>query len=166
MKKQAQKINQSELINLLNKVENGQFINLFIITKVKMKKKGNPYLDQIFKVNCFNLMIGNSYETRVRTETEKAGLPMPEIGKNNVGQHISKIVLFNEEKNCYYLQFELPKNYKSKALHFFQNTLITKDKFKEFLPAKKFDPNKPVFLTVKLENIKTISINKIKYIVE
>jgi hypothetical protein len=172
--KNVQKINQTELVNLLSNLERGQFVNLFIVTKVAMNKfnrdkankKPNPFLDQILKLNCFNAIVGNSYETRVFTETQKLGLPMPDIKENKVGNHVSKVLLYNENKNSYYLQYEKPKNYVSRALYFFKNSLITKDKFFEFMPEKKYDPNKPVFLSVKIENIKSITIHKIKYIVE
>ena len=164
--KNVQKITQLELINILGQINKGTFVNLFILTKVRMNKKNNPYWEQIFKLNSFNAIIGNSYEIRLFNETNKAGIETPEIQENKVGNHVSKVVLFNEKLQTFYLQYEIPKNYKAKALYFFQNSIILKEKFKEFMPTVKPNENKPTFVTVKIENIKSITINKIKYLVE
>ena len=167
MKNQAkvQVITVSELTQLLMKVEKGTFINILTVTTVKMNKKNNPYFEQVLKLNKFNALIGNEYDQRLGTVSEQNGVEKPELGRNFVGEHVSKCVLFNENKNEYYLQYEQPKNYVSRAVYVFNNRQIEKSLFESFLVKKKPNPNKPTFLTVMVKNIKSISIAGVQYII-
>ena len=92
-----------EMVNLFGQVTKSTFINILSQTMVRMNKTGNIYYNRISKTTSGNFLIGNDYEKRVFVGGEKEGISKEEntfqVEPSKVGEHISKCVLFNQNKN-------------------------------------------------------------------
>jgi hypothetical protein len=162
-------INQQQLLELLMCVEKSTMVHLVTETKVRMNKKNNPYFDKVIKRNSSNYLIGNEYETRVGNNEKKEGMEGTfESEKNTQGVHVSKCVLFNEKLNTYYLQYEYFLESKPKVEFLENGNSIERQLFQSFEIKKsettrQDQERKVLFQSFKLENIKELSLNKIKY---
>jgi hypothetical protein len=172
MKNQVTKaITSSELIVILNEVKKGTFANILIETNVRMNKKNNPYFGLITKKTEIKILLGSNYENRVNNNLDKENKETDFVAEScKVGGHVSECVLYNENTNLFYLQYEYFKEIKPKVEYYYNDNLIELEKFIDFVPEKKSANQKGLLkkvnsITVKIENIKEISLNKIKYIV-
>lgn len=155
-------VTSTELTNVLMNVERGTFGYLHFETKVRMNKTGNPYFDRITKVTKGNIYLGGNYEQRVRNETGNTEF-VPE--KNNVGEHISKCVLHNDNTNKDYLQYEWFEEVLPKSKYLLENDEVEKSLFESFMT--KYTPNKNGVnvQSVTISNIKECHIDGKEYIV-
>ena len=90
---------------------------------------------------------------------------------SRVGVHVSKCVLFNEKLNTFYLQMERFEEVKPIETEYIHNdNPIDKMLFEDFMvkssPSQKQQQDKKVMvLSPKIDNIKELSLNGIRYIV-
>ena len=163
------KITKNEMLEILSQVEKSTFINLVTETKVRMNKKGNPYFDKVIKRSKSNFLIGNDYETRVRTNEGKEGLtPDFQSEENKVGNHISKCVLFNEKTQSHYLMVERFDEIKPQVEYICEGNPIEKTLFKDYMTKvyesqKQEQERKVMVISYKLDSIKEFSLNGNKY---
>jgi hypothetical protein len=180
MNKTPISITQNELINILNGIEKPTFTHIVSETIVKMNKgktkeggnELNPYYNKVTKLRRGKFLIGSDYQSRVITNDKKEG------GEGNftsqeskVGKHISKCVLFNEEKNTYYLSHERFPEVKPKNEYLFEGNTIDKVLFDKWISDTNNYGNQPQerkveWTTLKIENIKEISLNGSVYKIE
>jgi hypothetical protein len=166
------KITKNELIVILSNQEKGTFVNLVTETKVRMNKKGNPYYGKVIKRSKCNYLLGMEYESRVRTNEEKEGLdPDFKTEKNKVGQHVSKCVLFNEKTGLHYVMVERFDEIKPNVQYLFEDNSIDKVLFNDFMikyqeSQKQEQERKVHVLSFTIDNVKELTLNKIKYEVE
>ena len=159
------KINRQELLLLLLSVEKSTFINLVTETKVRMNKTNNPYYDKVIKKSKCNYLIGNDYETRVRTNESKEGLTPDFISQvNKVGLHVSKCVLFNDKTQSHYLQVEKFDEIKPKIDFEFEGNQIDKMLFNDFMVkvsenSRQEQERIVKVLSFKLDSIRELSLN-------
>lgn len=164
-------ITSNELVEILKTQKIGTFAFIKIETNLKMNKKNNPYFGLITKKSEIRILLGSNYENRVNNNLLKESKETNFIAEScKVGNHVSECVLYNENTQLFYLQYEYFKEIKPKVDYIFNENLIEFEKFSEFVPEKKSASqkgleNKVNSITVKIENIKEISLNKIKYIV-
>lgn len=166
----SKKINKTELLNLLNDVKSSTFIHLVTETKVRMNKTGNPYFDKVKKLSSCNYLIGNEYESRVHKNYTKEDLNTEtfKVEQNKIGDHVSKVVLFNEKLNTYYLQVERFDETKPKVSYTMEGNDIDKSLFDTFVikpkVSEKQEQDRYVsFISFKFESIKEITLNGTKY---
>lgn len=164
-------INKVEMLNLLSNVEKSTFINLVTETKVRMNKTNNPYYDKVIKKSKSNFLIGNEYETRVRTNEGKEGLEPNFVSmENKVGNHVSKCVLFNEKTQSHYLQVERFDEIKPQLEYTFEGNEIDKMLFNDFMvkvsnTIRQEQDRVIKVLSFKLDSIKELSLNGQHYVV-
>lgn len=165
-------INIEGLLNILNQQEKVTFVNIVTETKVRMNKTNNIYYDKVMKRSKCNYLLGMDYERRVRINEGKEGLtPDFTTEECKVGEHISKCVLFNEGKGKYYLMVERFDEIKPQVEYTFEGNSIDKVLFQDFMvkysESKKQDQERKVkVITFSLENIKELTLNGTRYIVE
>lgn len=161
----------NNLIALLATVNSSTFISLVTVTKVRMNKTGNPYFDRVFKVKRSNFLIGNEYEKRVNTNLGKEGKDTDFVAsENKVGQHVSKVLLFNEKTGKHYLQHERFDNSIIETHYVCEGKEIELSAFEKFMPTATNYENQGLEKTVKVmsvtvDNIKSISLNGETYVV-
>lgn len=188
-------VTRQELINVLCEVEKGQPVYIIMETEPKMNKTNNFYFGEVKKVTEGRFWVGTEYERRVKNNMVKQGLNPDDfqVSKNNVGEHFSKCVLFNQNRNEYYLQLEYFKetppsvlfDLKEKSVEeMLRYDFLTKKQKKEesdklqkeiseFLVKPSVSKKqtelgieKPVvWISPKISNIKQITYNRVRYIV-
>lgn len=166
-------ISKNECIDLLKQVEKSTFINLVTTTKVRMNKKGNPYFDQVLKHSKCNYLIGNSYEDRNGTNGKNEGIDMTtfEVQENKVGTHISKVILYNEKFDKYYLQVERFNEVKPQIEYTFNDNPIEKVMFENYMTKVYENKNQPqekkvMFISFSIDSIKEFTLNGTTYKIE
>jgi hypothetical protein len=164
-------ITSSELVEILKTQKTGTFAFIKIETTLKMRKTNNPYFGLITKKSEIKILIGSNYQNRVNNNLEKENKVSDFIAEScKVGQHVSECVLFNENTQLHYLQYEYFKEIKPKVNYYYNDNIIELEKFIEFIPEKTTANQNGLVkkvnsITVKIENIKEISLNKIRYII-
>ena len=162
-------IDQQELLNLCVGIDKSKFINLVTETITRMNKKGNPYHDKVIKRQTCNYLVGNEYQSRVRTnEIKEGGEGNFESEQNKIGTHISKCVLFNERTNQHYLMVEYFKESNPKIEYYFEGNTIEKHLFESWLVKKSETTRQPQerlvnVMSFKLSSIKKITLDGKKY---
>lgn len=171
-KGQVIELTTNELTEILKGKDKGTWSFLITETKVRMNKTGNPYFNQVTKKSFLNILLGNSYQTRVINKTGDTDF---EPEENKVGHHVSKCVLHNENTGKDYLQYEnfnyksipnYPKNLiPSEPEYNFNGDPIEKRLFESYM--SKFTPNKYgiIFQSVTIDNIKECHLDGNRYIV-
>ena len=171
-------MNSQVVIAATNGIKNQAFCFLATQTVPKMNKgKGfnvNPYYDRIVKITKGNVMICSDYEKRVNNNLSKENKENDFVAqKNNVGEHVNKCVLFNENLNTYYLMYEWFKGVKKSVTYLVDGkTEWTAEEFKlncgVWLPKENNYENQGLekavqVLSVKCENIKEFTVNQTNY---
>lgn len=158
-------ITKNELIALLIGIVNPTFINMMTVTKVRMRKTGNPYHDQVFKAKIGNYLIGTEYEKRVNNNLDREGKNTDfQASENKVGEHVSKVLLFNDKTQKYYLQHERFDNSAIETRYLYKGNIIEKKVFESFISESNNYENQGLDKTVKVmsvtvDNIKQITVN-------
>jgi|TARA_B100001093_G_scaffold519811_1_gene610666 hypothetical protein len=158
MKKSVSTINQNELERLTTSFEKGDFINLVTLTKVKMNKKNNPYFDKVFKTSKKNVRLLPDYEKRKQKTN-----PTFEV-KENWFEHISDCVVKHRNNDNKYLMIEGFENVHTSNDYEFNGNEIFKDDFETYLPT--YQSRDVNVMTIKLDNIKSITYKGVKYEIE
>ena len=157
------------LVEILWKVEKQTFCNIVTETNVRMNKTGNPYHNKITKKSIQNVMIGTTYENRVNNNLEREEKERNfEVSENKVGEHLSKVVLYNDNTKKYYLQYERFNEVKPTVEYIFEGNEIEKKLFENFMIKSNNYSNQGTdrtvnILSVTLNNIKQITLNGQKY---
>jgi hypothetical protein len=106
-------VTQSELVSVLNEVKNPTFCNVVMVTEPRMNKKGNDLYGRVTKHKTGRILIGMDYEKRVNNNLEKEGQERGFVSQESkVGTHVNKCVLWNENKQKFYLFHEWFKEVK------------------------------------------------------
>jgi hypothetical protein len=173
-------ITKQELITLLSTIDKPTFVNIVSTTNVKMNKEKtkegnkelNPYYNKVVKLRKGNFLIGSDYEKRVQTNDKKEGGEGNFQSKeSSVGVHISKCVLYNERLNKYYLSHEKFPQVKPTNEFIFEGNSIDKMIFDKWISDSNPYQNQPQekkveWTTLTIDNIKEISLEGTKYIIE
>jgi len=174
-------ITESELIVLLNDVKTSTFTNVVTETKVRMNKKNNPFFDKVIKRSSCNYLMGNDYEKRVITNSEKEGIETIFQSEKPTGKHhISKVVLESDPKfvdgveipteKKYYLMVERFDEIKPVNEYKMEGDPIEKMMFESYMvkvseSQKQEQERKVSVITPLISNIREISLGGEKYIV-
>jgi len=100
-------VSQSELVTVLNEVKNPTFCEVVMVTVPRMNKKGNDLFGRVTKHKIGRILIGMDYEKRVNNNLEKEGQERGFVSQESkVGTHVNKCILWNENKQKFYLFHE------------------------------------------------------------
>lgn len=156
---------------ILDAITSSTFVNMITVTPVRMNKTGNPYFGKVFKVKKGNYLIGNDYEKRVNTNLAKEGKENDFVAsENKVGQHVSKVRLFNEKNQNSYLMHERFDNSIIETTYLFEGKEIELTAFEKFMPTASNYESQGLDKTVKVlsvttSNIKTFTANGQTYLI-
>ena len=133
----------------------------------------NPFFGLIKKYSKSNIMLGTDYEKRVNNNLSKEEKETDfKAQENKVGSHVSKCVLFNENTQKHYLQYERFDEIKPQVEYKLNDSTVTKESFASYLPpVNNFYENQGLdrtvnVLSVTLDNIKELSLNKEHYVIQ
>ena len=153
-------ITLNEMLNVLNTINKPTFVHIVMETPVRMNKTGNPYFNQVIKITKGNILMGNSYQTRVQNETGNTNFVSQEC---KVGSHISKCVLHNDNTGKDYLQYEWFENVLPKSEYKYNGNPIEKQLFQDFMGTYTPNKNGVNFQSVTIDNIKECHFNGNEY---
>ena len=159
-KGQVIELTTSELTEILKQQNRGTFCWMWFETLPKMRKTDNPYFNQVVKITKGNILMGNSYETRVQNETGNSNFISE---KCKVGEHISKCVLHNDNTGKDYLQYEWFEEVQPKSEYKFEGNSIEKRMFESFMGTYVPNKNNVNFQSVTISNIKECHFNGNEY---
>ena len=163
-------ITKVELLNVLNQIEKPTFVHIVMETPVRMNKIGNPYYGLITKKTSGNYLIGTDYEQRVNNNSEKEGMERTFVVEPPKGKrHISKCVLVDTKtESVHYLMMERFDEIHPQVEYYQGNDPIEKVLFESYMTkvyesTKQEQDRKVTPITPKLDNIRQISIEGMKY---
>ena len=173
-------ITKQELITLLCTIDKPTFVNIVSTTNVKMNKgktkeggnEVNPYYNKVVKLRKGNFLIGSDYEKRVNVnDIKEGGEGNFQSKESSVGVHISKCVLYNGRLDKHYLSHEKFPQVKPQNEFIFEGNSIDKMIFDKWISDSKPYENQPQekkveWTTLTIDNIKEISLEGTKYIIE
>lgn len=171
MNTQPMTIPSDDLRKLLTNVKKPTFVNMVTKTLVKMNKTDNIYYNKILKTTNGNYFIGGTYEDMVNERMKKEGIQPTFVSESNsVGEHTSQCVLFNEKTNLYYLQYFVFSNSIHEVNYDYNGNWIDRNVFRSFEvkrsgTSRQPQNNKHSVLSVKINNIKEMSLNGQRYII-
>ena len=168
-------VNHTEMVNFLKTVETGTFINMVMLTDVRMRKTNNPLFGKVKKLTSGNYLVGNDYENRVRSNQVKEGdEPTFESEKPKGKTHVTKCVLVDDKTGqTHYLMVERFDELKTQSeyvtkdfdmLDDVQMELVKQFKYQNYQSKKQTQDRKVMVITPKIENILSVTIGKTKYI--
>lgn len=160
----------AEFITFLNNQAKGTFAHVKMTTPVRMNKTGNPYIGRAFKRTETNVLLGGrNYEDGVETNMKREGITGSfKAQPNKQGEHISRIVLFNEKLNRHYMQVEYFTEVKPKVTYLLDNNEVDKAIFTDYLVKKSNATRQPqqkevhVF-GVDVTNVESVTLNGTEY---
>lgn len=160
MKNQViQKIDKSQLVEILSQVEKGEFVNIESVTPVKMRKTGNPYYNSVVKKSNKNVRCLTDYEKRMKKETEN-----PEFqSAPNWFVHISPcVVKHRKNDNTYFMYETFNGPVRNEFIH--NGEVIDKEVLTPYLPT--YNERDVEVFTISMDNIKKLSYKGVRYEVE
>jgi hypothetical protein len=176
MSKETKFISQSEVVTILSNYEKKSFINVVSETLVRMNKTGNPYYNQVKKHSSRNYYINSDYVKRVFGNGEKEGISKEENtfevenmkGKDRVK---NSVCIDTKTQSVYYIFLELFDEVPPKVEYTFEGNPIDKHIFESYLvkvseSKKQPQERKVKVITPKIENIKSFTLEGVKYIVQ
>lgn len=176
MVKVTEVISQSEVVNLFCNYEKKSFINVETETLVRMNKTGNPYYNLVHKLSSRNYLLNSDYLKRVIKEGEKEGISKEENtfevedmkGKKRVK---NSVCVDTKTEQTFYLFLELFDEVKPQVSYTFEGNPIDKQLFESYMvkvseSKKQPQERKVKVITPKIENIKSFTLDGVKYIVE
>ena len=169
-------VSQSELVTVLNDVKNPTFCEVIMVTVPRMNKGGrgggNTLLGRVTKHKIGRILIGMDYEQRVNNNLEKEGQERGFVSQESrVGTHVNKCILWNENKQKFYLFHEWFKEVKPKTEFFVDGremNPIEQMMFDQYLvkstpySGQGLDREVQV-LSVSLDNVKQLTHNGVVY---
>ncbi len=164
-------ISKQQLLDLLVNLKSATPTT--IITRVipKMRKKNNPYYDEVTKFMEANIFINFSYRNSVNKALEKEGKDPDFQPSWRWGQRIPNTPLV-EHEGGYYLECRFLKHVLTYFLH--KNNLIDESEISEYLMGGNSNAehqgvdyeNEVIVRRFKIENILEIKLNKEHYIIK
>jgi hypothetical protein len=137
-----------------------------------MNKTNNPYYNKVVKRSKCNYSLGVNYENRVNNNYTKEGIESTfETEKPSGKTHISKCLLVSDKDNSvHYVMLERFDEIKPTNEFIFEGNEIDKQLFQDYMvkyteSVKQEQERKVSVITPKIENIKEISLNGMKYII-
>lgn len=175
MNKETKKITKQELITLLSQINKPTFTNVVMETKVRMNKTNNPYYDKVIKRSKCNYSLGIDYQKRVNNNYTKEGIENTfesekPSGKHHIGN--SKCLLIDDKtESVHYVMLERFDEINPTNEFIFEGNEIDKQIFQDYMvkvseSQKQEQDRKVMVLTPKIDNIKEISLEGTKYIIE
>jgi hypothetical protein len=147
------------LLSILKSIDSadGKFGYITVHTAPNMRKTHNPYVDRVTKVSTIQFRLQNYRSVKASFN----GVTADEVSVQPLSwaKHISKFVI--KHKTTGQLYFQL-KPERSHATYFVDKKVATPAQIKDI---KGYIPKKdgPPWISVKLDNIVRLSINKVKY---
>lgn len=137
----VQAIREDQLVDLMRNNKGATAVTIVARTEPDMRKTGNPYIGQVFKVSRVNGMIGFRYENAVNNQLGREGEAKDFVAQpRKWGVHIDGTPLI-EHKGNYYVEMKVEKSldsrYEDGAGNELENDVL--DLVKQFIPVK----NKP-----------------------
>jgi hypothetical protein len=159
-----------EFINFLNHQAKGTFAHLKMVTPVRMNKTGNPYFGRAFKRTETNILLGGrDYAEGVMTNMGRENIAGTFTAQaNKQGEHISRIVLYNEKLNRHYMQVEYFTEVKPKVTYLLDNNEVDKTIFADYLVKKSNATTQPqqrqvYVFGVDITNVESLTLNGTEY---
>jgi hypothetical protein len=171
-------ITTTELKNVLLNMNGTPFISFVTDTEVRMNKTNNPFFGRVRKEKFTVVQSGFDYEKSVNNRLKKEGkendfksVPnwMKLVDENNLF-----LVTDKKTETKFYFRYQYVSDKPIKTNYTLDGKKVNKDLLFSFigkyLPKSKSYSNQNLdnplrFSTVKLENIKEITINKTKYVI-
>ena len=190
--KQEIRISPSQLVNVLMGINTPQFVGMETETPVKMKKflnywlvgengkrsknpdpTTNPFIEDgiLNRSRKYKIITGFDYENSVNGRLEKEGKDRNFESKGNWFNVVSKGLVVNKKNDTqFYFRYQYLEDSTLETKYTFEGDLIEKRMFQEYMEKKSTYSNQGLadtlkFQVVKVENIKNITINGVKYIV-
>lgn len=141
-KASVQAIREDQLVSLLMANKGATAVTIVARTEPDMRKTGNPYIGQVFKVSRVNGFIGFRYENAVNNQLAREGEATDFVAKpRSWGVHVPGTPLV-EHKGNYYVELKVEKSLDHRFEDASGNELddATLDLVKQFIPVK----NKPM----------------------
>jgi hypothetical protein len=165
-------VNENQMVDVLKTVDNGTFINVTMLTDVRMNKTNNPFFGRVKKLSSCNYLTGVNYEGRVKTNMEKEGLNPDsfQVEKPSGKSHVSPCVLVDDKTGgTFYLMVERFDEIQPKVEFLMDGDVIGKELFESYMvkvsESKKQEQDRKVMvLTPKVENIVSFTLNGTKYV--
>lgn len=181
--KNKKTINRAELKTILSKISGVTFAHVVAFTDEYASRvvKGNR---QLQKLTFRNVTIGSDYTNRVNRRLEKQGEEANFVSEAMSGKSFvegSRVLAHaNKDVNKTYLVCDQEKNAKTRTIYFHEGKKITKESAIEknlfapsFFAEKKTagrgqvaEENNFFRLTIGVDNIIAIKLNKVEYIIE
>jgi hypothetical protein len=164
MIKETKFVSESELLQVVSGIDKPTFINMTTEIVEPMNKTGNPYFNKVTKVTTCNYLIGSEYENRVNNNDKKEGGEGTfESSFNRVGEHISRSLLFNRERNQHYVMVEFFPESKPKSEFYFEGNSIERTMLESWLKKKNEGTSQPQERKVLVRSFKSSSIKEMTY---
>lgn len=184
------RVSTSQLVSVLMGVNSPQFVGMETETPVKMKKyldywvvidgqrKKNPnptpneFGEILNRSRKFKIVTGFDYENSVNGRLEKENKETNFKSKGNWFNVISKgLVTDKKTESKFYFRYQYLEDSTLETEYTTNGDVIEKRMFQEYMESKSTYSNQGLentlkFQVVKVENIKNITINHVKYIVE
>lgn len=181
--KNKKTINRSELKNILSKIRGVTFAHVVAFTDEygSRQVKGKRMLQ---KLTFRNVTIGSDYTNRVNRRLEKQGEEADFVSEAMSGKSFvegSKVLAYaNKDNNKFYLVCDQERTAKTRTIYFNEGKKISKEEAIEknmfapsFFAEKKTagrglvdEENNFFRMTIGLDNIIAIKLNKVEYIIE
>lgn len=150
-------INQIEKI--LMTINGAKAVTLLARTQVKMRKTGNPYHDQVFKLQEHNVFVNFNYAKAVNRQREREGNTFPFLAhprKWGVRLPYTCMVLHN---NQYYMEAKVQRS--GDKQYTFRGRPIDHDTFRGFVIQPSQPKTQAVVYPVIVRDFNTLSIVEI-----
>jgi hypothetical protein len=158
MKNQTpQRIDKDTLVNILQQVEKGEFVNIESVTNVKMKKTNNPYYNSVVKKSSKNVRCLPDYENRMKKKTNNQEFE----SKPKWFEHISPCVVKHRNNDNTYFMYETFENQSIRNEYIHNGETIEKEVIQPFLPT--YNEREVQVFTMRTDNIKKISYKGVRY---
>ena len=174
--KEVKHITRQELITLLTNFDETTqqpFVNVVMETPVKMLKTGNPYYDRVFKKSSSNYKLNVDYGKRVNNNMDKENVDGEfQVGEMKGKKHISKCLCVDTKtEETYYVMLERFDEIKPQTEYLMEGNPIDKTVIEPFMTKVYENKSQPqerkvMVITPKIDNIREMSFNGFKYIIE
>ncbi len=162
-------VNRDQLIKILMGITGSTFATITAETEAKMNKTNNPYYGEVTKVTEATVNINFNYQNAVNNARAKEDKEADFVAQpRKWGQHVpgTPLILHN---GAYYLEARFLKN--TSTTYYHKNVECDKSLFESFMPTVKESKtqdleNQVIMRDFKIENIKSVVVNKVKYIVQ
>src|ERR1019366_6461856 len=157
------KITHQELLTLLmnfDETKQQPFVNVGMITPVRMLKTNNPYYEKVFKKSSCNYKLNIDYKQSIDNNSVKEGIEQNfQVEEMKGKKHISKCVCIDTKtETTHYLMLERFDEIQPQVEYVMEGNPILKQLFegymnKVYVSQKQEQEKKVMVITPKIENI-------------